>query len=266
MLITSRNNAKVKKIRSLRSRKGREQTGLFLIEGVHLVTHALQSEADIEALVIAPELMDELPNRLRHEMNNREGLARLDVSAPVFASVADCDEARGIGAVVRQRWDHLEDVKLTDELCWIAINAVQCPSNLGTLLRISDAVGGRGIILLENSADPYYPSAVRASLGAVLSQRLVRTTFREFAIWTRRNEYRVVGTSPSATVDYRSVEYIPPLVLLLGNEWAGLTPEQESLCDLLVRIPMAGCVESHNVAVAAGIILYEILGQSRRAV
>jgi len=254
MLITSRGNANIKRIRSLRRRKAREHTGLFFVEGRHLLREALETHAGIEHLVICPEL---LTDKL-----NWGNLSRLEVTAEVFQSISESENPEGIGAVVRQRWKSLEDISPSKGLCWIAINSVQCPSNLGTLLRISDAVGGSGVILIGNSTDPYHPAAVRSSLGTTFSQRLVRTTFQAFAEWKRRRQLTLVGTSPSASEDYRSVEYQSPLILFMGNEWFGLTVEQQRLCDTLVRIPMVGRVNSHNVAVAAGVVLYEVFSQS----
>lgn len=261
MLITSRDNLKVKEIRKLTGRKERDRTRAFFIEGTCMVTQAIEAGADIELLIACPELLDD---QSRSIIDQLSGIPCLDVSAKVFETIAQFNNSQGISAVVRQRWEQLENVRLSDELCWIAINSVQCPSNLGALLRISDAVGGRGVILIGNSADPYYPASVRSSLGAIFSQRLVRTDFPEFAQWKQQHGYYIVGTSPAGSVDYQSAAYNPPLVLLLGNEWAGLTEEQESLCDVLVRIPMMGRIESHDVTVAAGIVLYEILNQQRR--
>src|SRR5437764_603905 len=86
---------------------------------------------------------------------------------------------QGIGAVVHQRWERLDEVRLTNELCWVALDAAQDPGNIGTILRTSDAVGCAGLILLGNSADPYDPGALRASMGAVFSQRLVKANFAE---------------------------------------------------------------------------------------
>jgi len=223
-----------------------------------MVADAIRAGATLEVVVICPELFAE---HLHQELDRRPDVSHLEVSAKVFETIAQGDFADGIAAVVRQRWNRLEEIRLSDELCWIALDTVQCPSNLGTILRISDAVGGKGVMLIGNSADPYYPAAVSSSMGAVLWQRLVRTTFTEFAEWKQQHGYRLIGTSPSALVEYRSVTYEPPFILLLGNEWFGLASEQQFLCDLVVRIPMVGNIRSHNVAIAAGIVLYEALRQ-----
>src|SRR5207244_3679585 len=160
------------------------------------------------------------------------------------------NRAQGIGAVVRQRWETLEQVRWADEQCWVAVEAVQNPGNLGTILRTNAAVGGAGVILIGPTTDPYDPSAVRATLGALFSQRLVRTTAAQFAAWKERRHYQVVGTSPGAATDYRGVAYRPPVILLMGSERRGLSTEMQAICDLRLRIPMVGRCDSLNLAVA----------------
>jgi RNA methyltransferase, TrmH family len=263
MIITSQSNARIKQIRSLRNRREREQTGLFFIEGIRIVVEAVQSGAQIETLVVAPDL---LKSQLGQEIVRQEqerGVPILEVSAEVFKSLSVKEGPQGIGAVVHEHWVPLDEVRLTNDLCWIALDAAQDPGNIGTIMRTSDAVGGTGIMLLGNCADPYDPSALRASMGAVFSQRLVKASFADFAHWKERHHYTVVGTSDSAKLDYREAHYHPPLVLLMGSERQGLSAEQQALCDMMVCIPMVGHSDSLNLSVATGIVLYEIFYQAR---
>jgi TrmH family RNA methyltransferase len=265
MVISSRHNSRIRQIRSLRSRRYREQTGLFFIEGVRLVAEALQMGAEIDLLVMAPELVVSPLAGEIIEQQRRRGAAYLEVSAAVFRTLADRNGPQGIGAVVPQRWERLESVRLTDGRCWVAVDAVQNPGNLGTILRTSEAVGGAGVILIGPTTDPYDPAAVRASLGTIFSQHLVRTTFTEFAAWKQRHRHLVVGTSPSAATSYKEVPYRPPLVLFMGSERLGLTPEMQAVCDQMVQIPMTGRCDSLNLGVATSIVLYEIFHQQRSA-
>ena len=141
--------------------------------------------------------------------------------------------------------------------------AVQFPANLGTILRTAEAVGCTGVILVGSSADPYDPVAVRAGMGAIFTQRLVRCRLAELTGWKHLYGYAMVGTSPAAPVDYRSIVYPLPLLLFMGNEHSGLTPEEMAACDAMVTIPMVGCVDSHNLAVATSLLLYEAFYQRR---
>jgi TrmH family RNA methyltransferase len=261
--VSSKSNPTIKRIRALRHRKERERTGSFFVEGIRLVGEAVEQGAKLELCVVAPELLtsgfgQDLVRRLRDE-----GIPCLEVTSGVFRSISGKQGPQGIGAVVEQRWESLEQVELSSELCWVAIDAVQDPGNLGTALRTSDAVGGAGVILLGPATDPHDPAALRASMGAIFSQRLVRASFEQFAEWTQEHGYLVVGTSNAADLDYRAVGYYPPLVLLMGSEREGLGPEQQALCDLVVRIPMVGRSDSLNLAVATGVMLYEIFNRQR---
>jgi len=258
MLITSRTNPRIKDIKRLLRRRERDATGLFLAEGLQLVSEALRTRADITLLLLAPDLLN--PADLAEVQGHRD-IPTLHVTPEVLHSLSPTDGQHGIAAVVRQRWEPIEDITPAPGSCWVALTQIQHPGSLGTILRVSDSVGGAGVILIGDSTDPYDPTSVRASLGAIFSQRLARTTFPDFAAWKTRTKCPVVGTSPSARIDYRAASYPSPLVILMGGERIGLSPEHEALCDPIVRIPMAGRVESHHVAVAAALVLYEVLNQ-----
>jgi TrmH family RNA methyltransferase len=260
-LILRASNRHVKAVRALLRRTARQETGLYLVTGLHIVLEAIQGHADIEQLVIAPDLMKSPASLEVVEAQMRAGLPCLQVSAEVFQGFAGKDGFQGIAAVVRQRWEPLPDLGGGGALCWVALETVSYPGNLGTIMRTGDAVGAAGIILLGQTTDPYDPLAVRASAGAVFTQRLVRTTFEGFATWTQRQRALVVGTSPGAPVGYRAITYRPPIVLLMGSERFGLSREQQALCDVMVKIPMVGRGDSLNLGVATSILLYQIFEQ-----
>jgi RNA methyltransferase, TrmH family len=168
-----------------------------------------------------------------------------------------------IAAIARQRWEPLPETRLVAGLCWVALETVQSPGNLGSIMRTSEAVGGAGILLIGGAIDPYHPAVVRANMGTLFAQRLVRTSPAELAPWKQRHGGLVVGTSPGARTDYREVRYEPPVVLCMGWERQGLSRRVYTLCDVTVRIPTVGASDSLNLAVATGVMLYEIFNQRR---
>lgn len=170
---------------------------------------------------------------------------------------------QGIAAVGHQRWTQLEDVHLKAGDTWIALDSVQDPGNLGTILRTSDAAGCRGVILMDQSTDPYDPGAIRASMGAIFSQPVVKTTYADFAHWKREHQSIVVGTSDKAPQDYHEFKYPSALVVLMGSERQGLLEQHLAICDAVVSIPMRGTSDSLNLAVATGLMIYEIFNQRR---
>jgi TrmH family RNA methyltransferase len=233
------------------------------VEGLRFVAHAVQHHIPLETLIVCHSLLDHPFAHRLVQQQKQLGTPIMEVSAAVFRDISRVLEPQGIGAVVRQRWEPLEQVRPGSELCWLALQAVNSPGNLGTMLRTSEAVGGAGIILLDNSIDPYDPAAVRATMGSIFSQRFVRTNIAAFKRWKQRHRCMLVGTSPSAPHDYHAVTYQRPTLLLMGEERKGLPQELQALCDIMVHIPMVGETDSLNLAIATGIMVYELFNQSR---
>jgi RNA methyltransferase, TrmH family len=261
MIISSRANPTIKEIRSLRERKHREESGLFLVEGIRIVGEAVQAGAPVEQLIVAPDLLASEFARGLVAVERQAGRSCLEVTGEVFRSLSAKDNPQGLAAVVRQRWLALGDIRPAEAPWWVALSGVQDPGNLGTVLRTCDAVGCAGAILLGPTTDPYDPEAVRASMGALFSQCLVRATLPELAAWKAGHGYLAAGTSDKASVDYRAVTYPERLIVLMGSEQHGLSREEQALCAVLVRIPMVGRSDSLNLAVATGVVLYQIFNQ-----
>ncbi len=263
MLITSTSNLQIKQIRHLRDRKARQETGLFYMEGLRIVTEALQQGLTLQQLIIAPDLLVSTVGQQAALEQARRGAPVLEVSAEVFRSFSLKDGPQGIAAVAHQRWSNLNEEKPEPLDCWVALDSVADPGNLGTILRTHDSVGGQGVILLDQSTDPYDPTALRASMGAAFSQRLIRATFAEFIAWAQHWNLPIVGAAGGSKTDYHTYRYPSPLVLLMGSERQGLQPHHLSACSAVVAIPMQGRSDSLNLAVATAVILYEIYNQRR---
>jgi TrmH family RNA methyltransferase len=265
MKITSPGNAKIKWIRKLRERKMRQETGCFYAEGLRIVVEAAQQGAELQTLVFAPELLTSAVGLQLIEAQAARGVEVIEVSGEVFQTIALKEDPVGIAAVVRQHWMALEQAEVGPGEWWVALDEVADPGNLGTILRTNDAVGGQGVILLDRSTDPFDPTAIRASMGALFSQRLVKATWAEFAEWKRSRGVPLVGTSGGAALDYQSTVYPARLVVLMGSEREGLDAQQMGLCDQMVSLPMVGRSDSLNLAVATGVMLYEIFNQKRKS-
>ena len=260
--ISSLQNQHIKQIRALRNRKERDSSGLFYIDTAQLVAAAADHGAHIELLVVVPEqLRSPFCRGLAHRL--RAAVPTIEVTAEVFGGLAGRDDTQGLGAVVRQRWTALDRLEDADDRCRVALDGVQYPGNLGTILRTCDAVGAAGVVLLGPTADPYDPAAARASTGAIFTQQLVRASPGQLAAWARGRGATVVGTAPEARLDYRAADYRAPLVLAMGSEGHGLSADMRAACDTLVRIPMVGAADSLNLAIAASLMLYEAFRQAQ---
>jgi TrmH family RNA methyltransferase len=161
---------------------------------------------------------------------------------------------------VRQRWSRLDDAREPRPL-WLCVETVRSPGNLGSLLRTCAAAGASGLCATSQAIELHDPSVVRATMGALFRQRLVRASPEEVRRWADRNGARVVGASPEGRVDYRRLSYRAPTVLVLGGERKGLSDEQRAICDDLVHIPMQPGCDSLNLAVAGSLLVYEAWGQ-----
>lgn len=263
-VIASTRNPRVIEIRKLATRKWRNRTGLFLVEGIRLVTEAIQSRNKIESLIVVPELLTSKLARELLSSYSTNSIPKLELTAQVMETLSLRDHPQGLAAVVHQRWETLPSIEPDSKLCWVALDTPQDPGNVGAIMRTLDAVGGAGLILLGDATDPYHPVAVRASMGAVCTQRLVRSTFEELVSWQRSHGYHLTGAVAAATMDFDSCIYGMPSVLLMGSERQGLSDSHAVACENLVRIPMVGRVDSLNLAVATSILLYEIFKQQGR--
>jgi len=255
-IITSLSNPLIKQARALHQRKARAETGLFLVEGIHHVGEAVVTNWDIDAIIYAPEI---LTSDFGRELTSRAALqTRLQpVSAQVIESLADKENPQGIIAIVHQKRMQLDE--LGSIRSGAAVVSPQDPGNVGTVLRTLDAVDADVLFLLDGGVDLYHPTSVRASMGTIFSKRIVQTSFAEFIEWKKNNSVQLVGTSAHAESDYRNFQPKSPWILLLGPEQKGLSSEQLSACDVRVSLPMRGRASSLNLAVAAGILLYQFV-------
>jgi TrmH family RNA methyltransferase len=256
-LISSRSNPLVKLARSLRQPKGRRETGLFLVEGVHHVGEAAAAGWDLETVLYAPDLLtSDFGLRLVDEQSRR-GVRVAALTSDLFADLTDKDNPQGLLALVRQRTANLDSLKLESFMLGAAVVSPQDPGNVGTILRTLDAVGADALFQLDGGVDPFHPSSVRASMGTIFWKPVVEASFDDFIRWAKKNNVRVVGSSAHAEINYRDVHLSgQSTILLLGSEQKGLSSEQMAACDLVVSMPMRGRASSLNLAVAAGVLLY----------
>jgi TrmH family RNA methyltransferase len=257
--ITSLQNERVKLIRSLEMRKVRRETGLFVAEGASVLVTARDAGWKPRMLVHLAGSADAGIARELVGWAERSGAELLEVSQAVLGKLAAKENPQTMLGVFEQRWAHppTPDAARSHAL-WLALEAVRDPGNLGTIIRTADAVGASGVILIGNSADPYSRDAVRATMGSIFDVPLVRTSAEEALALTRDWPGDVVGTALSATEDFRATPYRAPTLLLMGSEGPGLSAELTEACTRLVKIPMVGRLDSLNLAIATGLMLYEI--------
>jgi RNA methyltransferase, TrmH family len=256
--VTSFSNATVKLLRSLRDKKARRAEGLFLAEGLRILTEARDTGR-------LPEIIAFSAEGARHPLaaeiiaaTEAAGGDAIETTADILSKMSGKDNPQMLLGAYRQPDSSLGRIDRDKAPLWIVAQALRDPGNIGTILRTGDAVGAGGLILVDDSADAYSVEAVRASMGAIFTQDVAAAPWPEFISWLRAGEGKLVGTSLNASQDYLGAEYQRPCFLLIGNEQQGLPPEYEAECDSLVKIPMAGRADSLNAAIAAAVMAYAI--------
>ncbi len=255
-VVTSLANATVKAVRALHLKKARDETGLFVAEGLKIVTEAVELGYAPAMLLYGREAAD-------HPLLARAAAATeaargevLEVTSDILAKVARRDNPQAVVGVFRQRFKDLQDLDPASASCWVALHRVRDPGNLGTIIRTLDAAGGGGLILVGECCDPYSVEAVRATMGSIFAVPLARADEAAFAAWRKAWPGTVVGTLLSASASHRTADYRAPVMILMGNEQQGLPSQMADLCDVNVKIPMRGRADSLNLAVATGIMIY----------
>lgn len=196
-------------------------------------------------------------------VENADGEA-IETTRDILHKLSGKDNPQTVIGVYREFACALSGIDRGAAPIWIVAQALRDPGNLGTILRTGDAVGAGGLILLDDSVDPFSIEAVRASMGALFTQRIATARWTEFVAWLRAGPGQLVGTSLRTDTDYQTPVYAAPTFILVGNEAQGLPDAYAAECDLLVKMPMLGRADSLNAAVATAVMAYEVLNQTRR--
>ncbi|AFZ59829.1 RNA methyltransferase [Anabaena cylindrica FACHB-243] len=256
-MLTSLQNSLVKQIRKLHSTKERHKQELFLLEGTHLLEEAWAVNYPLEVVcctpqwqMVHPQLWDDVCSRChRYEI----------VSEEVLSAIATTVQPDGVVAIAKRAQQQTQ-VPFSGVV--LAVETLQDPGNLGTMIRTAAAAGASGLWLSDDSVDLDNPKVLRASAGQWFRLNMavsedLRTTVKQ----VKQAGMQVVATLPDANLTYWEVDWRKPSLILLGNEGAGLSANLAAMADQQVKIPLSPGVESLNVAIAAALMLYEVQRQ-----
>ncbi|MBZ9776130.1 TrmH family RNA methyltransferase [Mesorhizobium sp. CO1-1-8] len=257
--VTSLANPLVKDIKALAQKKFRDQQNTFMAEGLKLVIDALDLGWQIRTLVFAKAGRGNAAVEKVAARTVAAGGMVLEVSEKVLVAITRRDNPQMVVGVFSQKLLALKDVRADNGDVWVALDRVRDPGNLGTVIRTVDAVGAKGVILVGDTTDPFSVETVRATMGSIFAVPVAKATTEAFLAWRGGFSGLVAGTHLKGAVDYRSVDFSRgPVLLMMGNEQQGLPESLAASCDRLLRIPQAGRADSLNLAVATGIMLFEI--------
>lgn len=260
--IVSPANAVFKSLKALAEKKARREAGLFLAEGLRVCTEALQSGRVPRYLIFAADAeAHPLTRALIAATENARGMA-IRSTRDLLHRLTGKDNPQAVAAAYAIPDTSLAGIDRAAAPLWVVAENLKDPGNLGTMLRTCDATGAGGLILLDQSCDPFSLEAVRASMGALFTRAIAQASGEDFFHWLRAGPGSLVGAAlTGATVDYRAHRFAAPTFLFMGNEQSGLPLAYAAQCDALVKLPMKGSADSLNVAVATAVLLYTALDQ-----
>jgi TrmH family RNA methyltransferase len=256
--ITSVSNARLKTIRRLRRRGG---SGVFLVEGYRGLLHALDSGAPIREVYAAVPLFLGTEERRLVDRAEASGALVVELGADAFHSISGRPRPDGLLAVVERFATSLETLRLPHDPLLLVAESIERPGNLGTIVRTACGAAADAVIVCDGPTGVFHPDTIQGSVGAVFRVPLAEASAESAISWLRTHGMRTLVASPQAERRYWDVDCSGPLALVVGSERHGVSELFLGAADEVVQIPMGGGVDSLNVAVAAGIVLFEAARQ-----
>lgn len=259
--ITSKENEFVKHVKKLKDKKYRDIHGEYVIEGLKLIQEAIQEKAPIKQIILCDDCEKNamIPKELMYEIAKQECIY---VTEKIFKYLSEVQTPQGILAVIAKNTPQT-GIEYTQDII-VALDDVQDPGNLGTILRTVDSIGITQILVSKGTADSYNPKVVRSTMGAIFRVKIIecenlKQTLKEI----KKHKYKIVVSSLQTDNTIYDINYNKK-VIVIGNEANGVEKEIQDIADEKVKIPMLGKTESLNASVATGIILYEYVRQKRK--
>lgn len=252
--ISSRDNAKLKHARSVRDGKA---GGEIFVEGVRLVAEALRSDTKITAALVTVDFASSPESAGILEQLQIKRVPVLKVAARAFDSIADTESPQGIVVLAERPNYGLATLQPPTSLV-VFLEKINNPSNLGAVIRTAEAAGVAAVITSRDSADAFSPKSIRASMGSCFRLPVIeRVSFSEAVGWAREAGFETTAADIGGTKSYIEIDWKIPRLLIFGSEAHGLSERELAQVDQKVVIPMANSVESLNLAVSAGVLLFE---------
>ncbi len=258
IMITAKDNEKVKYTKSLLKTKNRTKESRFIIEGYRILTLAIECNADIEYVFIN----EDFENKEEHinflEILKEKNMKTYKTTNKIFDDLVDTETTQGILGVVRFKQKNIEESLDDDSRFVLILDRIQDPGNMGTIIRTADAAGIDAIIALKGCVDIYNPKVIRSTMGSIFDMNVIHATQDEALRLLKLKNFDIVSSYLDTNNFYNSVEYNYKTALVIGNEANGINEELVSKSDVLVKIPIYGKAESLNAAISSAILMYEI--------
>ncbi len=257
-VITSKDNEFVKHVKKLKEKKYRYQSQEFIIEGIKLVKEAIEEKANIKQIIICDNCEDTgiIPKDLMYEIAKYNCIY---VTENILKTMSDVNAPQGIMAIIGRN-NKEKDIDYSQDII-VALDDIQDPGNLGTILRTVDSIGLNQILVSKGTADCYNPKVVRSTMGAIFRIKIIECEDLEQTLKeTQKNNFKLIVSSLQTNNSLYDINF-DKKVIIIGNEANGVEPQIQEMADEKIKIPMLGKTESLNASVATGIILYEYVRQ-----
>ncbi|MEW9122047.1 MAG: RNA methyltransferase [Thermotaleaceae bacterium] len=260
--ITSLENSLIKHVKQLAKRKYRERHNQYIIEGVRIVSDALENGQSMESILFCEELFQTAGGEALFQQLHKHGFKIYHITNRLYGEISETESPQGIMAILSKAQDDLAVLPLKDNGFYVLIDRVQDPGNMGTIIRTADAAGADAIFVSKGTVDLYNPKTIRATMGSIFHVPILQIEdTQEILAFFRDRDIQIITTSLEGTHYHYEVDYKQSFVAIVGNEANGVSSLWLEQADLLVKIPLLGKAESLNASIAAAIVFYEAVRQ-----
>lgn len=264
MHITSTSNPRVKSAARLRERRGRDEQGRIIIDGVREIHRALAAGVQVGELYYCEQLCQDDEHQALLKQAKEAGAVLFSVTPQVMEKLAFGHRDSGVVAVAQPPQRTLLDLPLASDSLIAVVEGVEKPGNLGAILRTADAAGVSALIVADGGTDLYNPNAIRASLGAIFTVPVCQAASAATMDWLRLHSFRILAARVDGAIDYAAADYRGRVAMVLGSEAHGLSAAWNGDDAASLKLPMLGTVDSLNLSATAAVLFYEALRQRRR--
>ena len=258
IMISSKDNEKIKYTKSLLKTKGRTKEGKFIIEGYRILTLAIECEANLDYVFIN----EDFENKKEHldflKILEKKNVKIYKTTNKIFKELVDTENTQGILAVVGFKNRDIDNNINDSHKFVLILDRIQDPGNMGTIIRTADAAGVDAIINLKGCVDIYNPKVIRSTMGSIFDMNIIQSTQEDTLRVLKEKGFEIVSSYLNTDNYYNTVNYKDKVALVIGNEANGVNDELIKESDTLVKIPIYGNAESLNAAISSAILMYEI--------
>lgn len=258
IMITAKDNDRVKYTKSLLKTKNRNKESKFIIEGYRILTLAIECSANLEYVFINEDFENKKEHKEFLNLLEEKNINIYKTTNKIFNDLTDTENTQGILGIVKFKNKNLHENLSDKDNFVLVLDRIQDPGNMGTIIRTADAAGIDSIIALKGCVDIYNPKVIRSTMGSIFDMNIIHASQDECLDTLKKYDFDIVSSYLNTDNYYNKVNYNSKVALVIGNEANGINDEIISKSDVLVKIPIYGNAESLNAAISSAILMYEI--------